>query len=65
MKETKNLVDINDVKIDTSLPKEKRIEEYVTQIRDPNNFMCGKYQVKVSFAKNGLSLEECLAGILL
>ena len=65
MNEIKNLKDINDVKIDTSLPKEQRLEEYVSQLGNIEDFMCGKYRVKVSFAKNWLSLEDCIAGIIL
>lgn len=65
MNEMKNLKDINNVKIDTSLPKEQRLEEYVAQLGDIEDFMCGQIRVKVSFAKNGLSLEDCIAGIIL
>lgn len=60
-----NLVDINDVNVDRSLPKDKRIEEYVKQIKDPYRFRCGKFVVSVSFSDSGLSLEDCIAGIIL
>ena len=60
-----DLVDIKDVCVDKTLPKEKRIEEYVKQIKDPYRFRCGKFTVSVSFSDNGLSLEDCVAGIIL
>lgn len=60
-----NLVDINDVNVDRSLPKDKRIEEYIKQIKDPYRFRCGKFVVSVSFSDSGLSLEDCIAGIIL
>ena len=59
------LVDIRDVIINTDLPKEERIKEYVRQIKNPYCFKCGKYVVLSKFSENGLSLEDCLKGILL
>ena len=59
------LVDIRDVTVNKELPKEERIAEYVKQIKDPYNFKCGKFTVSVSFANNGLTLEDCIAGIIL
>lgn len=35
------LVDIRDVKIDSSLPTEERIKSFVEQIRDPYQFKIG------------------------
>jgi len=60
-----DLVNITDVRVDKSLPKEKRIEEYIKQIKDPYRFKCGKFVVSVSFSESGLSLEDCIAGIIL
>ena len=59
------LVDIRDVVIDRNLPKEERIKEYVRHIKNPYCFKCGKYVVISKFSENGLSLENCLKGILL
>ena len=59
------LVDIRDVVINTDLPKEERIKEYVRQIKNPYCFKCGKYVVLSKCSENGLSLEDCLKGILL
>lgn len=59
------LVDIRDVTVNKELPKEERIAEYVKQIKAPYNFKCGKFTVSVSFANNGLALEDCIVGIIL
>jgi len=54
------LVDIRDVSVDKSLPKQERIAEYVRQIKDPYHFRCGKFTVTARFAENGATLEDCL-----
>ena len=59
------LVDIQDVSVDPSLPREKRIAEFVRQIKNPYCFKCGKFTVRAQFASNGVSLEDCLKQILL
>ena len=59
------LVDIRNVVIDTDLPEEERIKDYIIQIKNSYCFKCGKYVVISKFSENGLSLEECLKGILL
>ena len=58
-----DLVDIQDVTIDTNLPKEERAASFVQQIRNPYCFKCGKMIVKVSFSKDGVTLEERLKTI--
>ncbi len=60
-----NLVDIKDISVDKTLPKDKRIEEYIKQIKNPYCYRCGKFIVKASFSDNGVSMEECLKSILL
>ena len=59
-----NLVDIREVSVEKDLPKEQRIESFVRQIRNPYRFRCGDFVVNASFSSSGLSLEECLKGIL-
>jgi len=60
-----SLVDINDISVDKTLPKDKRIAEYIRQIKNPYCYRCGKFIVKASFSDNGLSMEDCLRSILL
>lgn len=54
------LTDINDVKIDTSLPCEERIKSYVEQMGNPYIYKDGDIVVKVSFADTSVSLQERL-----
>lgn len=61
---TEDLVDINDVSINSELPKEERIADFVSQIRNPYLFKCGKYTVKAVFSENGQTLEECIKGLI-
>ena len=60
-----NLVDINDISVDKTLPKNKRIEEYIKQIKNPYCYRCGKFIVQASFSDNGVTMEDCLRSILL
>ena len=59
------LVDIRDVSVDQSLPKEEHIAEFIRQIKNPYCFRCGKFTVRAQFADNGVSLEDCLKQILI
>ena len=58
------LRDIEDVTVDTSLPKAERMKRYIEQIGNPYCYRHGKYVVKVSFADSGKSLEDCLLSYL-
>ena len=53
------LVDTRDVRIDTSLPPEERVRDYVRQIKNPYHFRVGDVEVRVAF-KGEATLEECL-----
>lgn len=59
-----DLVDIKDVVIDPTLDKEKRIESFKKQIKNPLCFKCGEYVVKVSFSENHRTIEECFGEYL-
>jgi len=59
------LVDIQDVTVNTSLPKEARLLDYLEQIKNPYCFKHGKTVVKVSFADTEASLEDRLERYLL
>jgi hypothetical protein len=56
------LVDIREISVDKDLPKEERIAAFIRQIKNP--FRCGEFVVNACFAGNGVTLEECLQGIL-
>ena len=59
------LVDIRDVKVNTSLPKRERAIDFIRQIGNPYCYRHGKYVVKVEFSDTEVSLEERLAGYIL
>lgn len=52
------LRDIRDVKVDTSLPKQERILDFIRQIGNPYCYRHGKYVVKVSFTDTDVTLED-------
>ncbi len=55
------LVDIRDVKINTDLTQEERINNFVKQIKNPYCYKHGKYTVKLSFDEtSGRTLQELL-----
>ena len=60
-----NLVDINDIRIDASLPIAEKRKQYLEQIKDPYHFKCGNITVHVGFAGNGISLKDRLQQYLL
>ncbi len=59
------LVDIHDVTVNTSLPREERLRDYMMQIKNPYCFKCGKTIVKVSFADTAATMEDRLEKYLL
>ena len=59
------LVDIRDVTVNTALPREERLLDYLSQIGNPYCFKHGKTVVKVSFADTEATLEDRLERYLL
>ena len=57
-----DLVDLKDIQIDPSLPKEERIASFIRQVKNPYCYKCGKIGVKVGF-EEGTTLEEQLKTI--
>lgn len=52
------LKDIRDVHINTELPKQERILDFIRQIGNPYCYRCGDYVVKVGFADTDVTLED-------
>lgn len=52
------LADIRDVNIDMDWPREKRIEEFIRQIKNPYCFKVGKIAVKVEFSDGDATFED-------
>jgi hypothetical protein len=59
------LVEYLDVTVNTSLPREERLLDYLKQIKNPYCFKCGKTVVKISYADTGATLEDRLEKYLL
>ena len=60
-----SLVDIRDVKIDTSKSREERISDYIRQVKNPYCFQCNGIIVKMNFCQSEETLEDKLAGYFL
>lgn len=54
------LVDIRGIKIDTNLPPEQRMIDYLEQIKNPYCFLCGDSAVRVRFEPTGVELRSKL-----
>ena len=59
------LVDIEDVEIDTSLPFEKRMEQFLEQIKNPLCYKKNGIIVKNVYQSGGTKLEDCFREIVL
>lgn len=59
-----DLVDIRDVVIDRSLPKEERILDYITQIKNPYKYKDGKYTITVEYNETGESFKTHLERLI-
>ena len=53
-----SLKDIRDVEINTRLPKQERILDFIQQIGNPYCYRHGKYVVKLSFSNVSATLED-------
>ncbi|WP_312061227.1 DUF6870 family protein [Anaerotignum sp.] len=53
-----DLIDINDVEIQTELPREERIADFIRQIKNPYLFKCGNVVVKIEFSDTVTTLTE-------
>lgn len=58
------LVDIRDVKLDDRLSQSERVKSFVQQIKDPYCFKVGEVIVRVAYAENGTTLNDCFADML-
>ena len=53
------LVDIKNVNINPYDPPEKKMRDYIEQIKNPYCFLCNGYAVKIEFADNNRTIEDC------
>ena len=54
------LVDINDVKIDSSLSADEKVDSFIEQIKNPYCFLCGDTPVRIRFVSESKSLRKSL-----
>ena len=59
------LTDIRNIKIDKNLSQEKRQAQFLKQDGNPYLLRRGSMIIKVSFANNGLSMEQAFENLLL
>ena len=59
------LTDIRNIKIDKNLSQEKRQAQFLKQVGNPHLLRRGSMMIKVSFANNGLSMEQAFENLLL
>lgn len=59
------LTDIRTIKIDKTHSLEKRQAQYLKQVGNPYLLRRGNMVIKVSFANNGISMEEAFENLLL
>lgn len=58
------LVDIRDVKLDSSLGQAERIQSFLQQINNPYCFRVGDVVVNVAYTEGGPTLNDCFADML-
>ena len=59
-----DLVDIRSVVVDTSLPPEQRMMDYLEKIKNPYCFRVGDVVVNVAYTEGGPTLNDCFADML-
>ncbi len=58
------LADINDISIDPLLPAARRMENYLSAVKNPYHFRCGASVVHLKFDEEGPDLKSCLVNYL-
>jgi hypothetical protein len=58
------LVEITSISVDKSLPQNERQAEFRRQIKDPLHYKCGGFTIKAVHPNNGMTIEDCLRGMM-
>ena len=61
----KNFPNYTKIKIDKNQPQSKRQAQFLKQVGNPYMLRRGSMMIKVSFANNGLSMEQAFENLLL
>ena len=59
-----SLVDIRDVKLDSSMEQADRARSFIQQVKNPYRFKVGDVVVNVAYTNGGATLNECFADML-
>lgn len=59
-----SLVDIRDVKLDSSMEQADRVRYFIQQVKNPYRFKVGDVVVNVAYTNGGATLNECFADML-
>ena len=58
------LVDIRDVKLDSSMEQADRVRSFIQQVKNPYRFKVGDVVVNVAYTNGGATLNECFSDML-
>ena len=58
------LVDIAAIKINPADSPEKKMKDYVEQVKNPYCFLCNGYAVKLEFESNEKTMEDCFVNYI-
>lgn len=61
----KEMKDIRDIRVDRSLPQEKRVKQYLRQVGNPYLVRVGDVKVKIRFANQGITFEDAFKDMLM
>ena len=61
----KEMKDIRDIRIDRTLPQEKRAKQYLRQVGNPYLVRVGDVKVKIRFANQGITFEDAFEDMLM
>ena len=59
-----SLVDIRDVKLDSSMEQADRVRSFIQQVKNPYRFKVGAVVVNVAYTNGGATRNECFADML-
>mgnify|MGYP000369199662 FL=1 len=54
------LIQRSSVRLDPAAPREKRLRDFIQQIKNPYCYLDGKTVVKISFSSTDTTMEDCL-----
>lgn len=60
----KELVERSSVKIDPNASREERLQNFISQIKNPYCYLDGKTVVKISFSNTDTTIEDCISHYL-